>query len=681
MAVSRMIRVVERLRRAVSPELGRVTDGQLLGGFLDERDEKAFTLLVRRHGPMVWGVCRRLLTHHQDAEDAFQATFLVLVRKATSIVPRDRVANWLYGVAYQTALKARALAVRKKAREKQTACMPEPVFPVADGCNDLQPLLDEELSRLPDKYRSAVVLCELEGKTRKEAATLLGWPEGTVAGRLARARALLAKRLARRGVALSGHALAAVLAQHAAASAPPGVLQCVIQAGSSWASGKSCAVSAPVAALAEGVLKAMLLAKLKAASAFCFALGLVLFLCGAFSNVGAQTGAAPPTPADGNLRDTLLVLDQQYWAASAKHDVATLSRLFANDYQGISHDGTRWNKTSLLAHHQEVRTGDLQVTTEKEVFRLNPQAAHLTYEAKFKVFHKSGALADTAHQRLLSCWVQRDGGWFIVFARVSEPAGTTARAQPFANLLLEKDMIWRDAVWDFPGMEFVLDQPNKPKSLIEEVLQAHGGEAKLAGVRAIIQKSKNTHANGKTTIVEHFVELPDKLRVEVSHEGEPKEVHILRAHMEHWQQGPDGKWKTLERFGAEPTRDYWLDSIQFFGPRELLRLKDAAMDVTPLGAGKVGDIAAQMIRLAPKPKREPNTYKGGERTWFFDAKTHRLIKEERGELQTSYSDYKDFDGIPLARKTAQKTENWNSASEVLEFRVMDKLDPKLFEQP
>ncbi|MCI0376126.1 MAG: sigma-70 family RNA polymerase sigma factor [Gemmataceae bacterium] len=680
MAVSRMVRVVERLRRAVSPDFAQVSDGQLLGGFLDERDEQAFALLVRRHGPMVWGVCRRVLAHHQDAEDAFQATFLVLVRKAASIMPRDRVGNWLYGVAYQTALKARALAVRKKAREKQTA-LPEPALTVADGIDDLQPLLDEELSRLPDKYRSAVVLCELEGKSRKEAATLLGWPEGTVAGRLARARALLAKRLTRRGVALSGHALAAVLAQHAAATAPPNVLQSVIKAGSSWASGKSAGVSATVAALAEGVLKAMLLAKLKAASAFCFALSLVLFLSGTFSNAGAQTGAAPAAQANGNLRDTLLVLDQQYWAASAKHDVATLSRLFANDYQGISHDGTRWTKTSLLAHHRDVRTGDLEVTTEKEVFRLNPQAALLTYDAKFKVYSKSGALADTAHQRLLSCWVQRDGGWFVVFSRVSEPTDKAARLQPFANLLLEKDMIWRDAVWVFPGTELVLDQPKKPKSLIEEVLQAHGGEAKLAGLRAFIQKSKNTHANGKATIVEHFVELPDKLRVEVSHDGEPKEVHILRAHMEHWQQGPDGQWKALHRFGAEPTRDYWLDSIQFFGPRELLRLKDAAMEVTPLGAGKVGDAAAQMIRLAPKPNREPKTYKGGERTWFFDAKTHRLIKEERGELQTFFSDYKEFDGIPLARKTAQKTENWSSASEVLEFRVMDKLDSKLFEKP
>src|SRR5437667_7957237 len=159
---------------------------------------------------MVWGVCHRVLQSQHDAEDAFQATFLVLLRKATTILPREMVGNWLYGVAHQTALKARATRAKLRAREKQVMEMPQPAAPEQQLWNDLQPILDEEMSRLPDKYRAVLVLCELQGKTGREAARQLGVPEGTVASRRARARTLLARRLARRGLAVSGDTLAAV---------------------------------------------------------------------------------------------------------------------------------------------------------------------------------------------------------------------------------------------------------------------------------------------------------------------------------------------------------------------------------------------------------------------------------------------------------------------------------------
>src|SRR5262249_17955767 len=161
--------------------------GQLLDSYIRTREEAAFAALVHRHAPMVWGVCRRVLHRHQDAEDAFQATFLVLVRKAASIVPRGLVANWLYGVAHQTAWKARATNARRQTREKQVTAMPEPTVEQPDLWNDLRPLLDQELNRLPDKYRAVIVLCDLEGKTRKEAARHFHVPEGTVASRLATA--------------------------------------------------------------------------------------------------------------------------------------------------------------------------------------------------------------------------------------------------------------------------------------------------------------------------------------------------------------------------------------------------------------------------------------------------------------------------------------------------------------
>src|SRR5438105_4720881 len=199
MPTSQMSKVVEQLRRAVLSHGGAgLTDTQLLECFIEHREEAAFTALVHRHGPMVWAVCRRLLNHH-DAEDAFQATFLVLVRKAASVEPKEMVANWLYGVAHKTVLQARRTAARMRSRERQVTEMPEPAVSEKPLWHDLQPVLDKELSRLPDKYRAVVVLCDLEGKTRKEAAQQLGLPEGTVAGWLAGARAMRAKRLAWRG--------------------------------------------------------------------------------------------------------------------------------------------------------------------------------------------------------------------------------------------------------------------------------------------------------------------------------------------------------------------------------------------------------------------------------------------------------------------------------------------------
>ncbi len=265
MATSALQRVIGRLRTAALRDGGPgLTDGQLLGHFIERRDEAAVAALVRRHGPMVWGVCRRVLGDHHDAEDAFQATFLVLVRKAAAVLPRERVANWLYGVAHHTALKARAAAARRRARERQVTAMVEPGKVQVDTRDDLQPLLDQELSRLPEKYRTPLVLCYLEGKTHKEAARQLGWPVGTLAGRLARARALLARRLGRRGLAVSGGALAAVLAQDAAAGVPGTVAAATVKAASLYAAGTAAGlVSAEVIALTEGVLKAMLLTKLK----------------------------------------------------------------------------------------------------------------------------------------------------------------------------------------------------------------------------------------------------------------------------------------------------------------------------------------------------------------------------------------------------------------------------------
>jgi RNA polymerase sigma factor (sigma-70 family) len=179
MAAGQLNPVMRHLRRVALLQDGAgLTDAQLLEGFLARREEAAFAALVRRHGPMVFGVCRRVLGDIHDAEDAFQATFLLLVRKAASIVRREQVGGWLYRVAYRTALEAREIRARRRARERQVDAMPEPEAFLGDVWHGLQPLLDEELARLPEKYRVPILLCDLEGQTRKEVARQLKLPEG-----------------------------------------------------------------------------------------------------------------------------------------------------------------------------------------------------------------------------------------------------------------------------------------------------------------------------------------------------------------------------------------------------------------------------------------------------------------------------------------------------------------------
>jgi RNA polymerase sigma factor (sigma-70 family) len=283
-----------------------LTDAQLLGLFVERREEAAFEALLRRHGPMVWGVCRRVLGNAADAEDAFQAAFLVLVRKAAAVSPREALGGWLYGVAYRTALEARKRRARRRTKEKQVEEVPQPAVGADDPWRELLPLLDHELNRLPNKYRVPVVLCELEGVTRREAARQLKIPEGTLSSRLAQARKLLAKRLARHGPALSGGAVAALLGQNAApAGVPPSLLASTAKVGVAAAAGQALAagaVPAGVLALTEGVVKAMLLSKLKV----CWAVVLAVAVsAGAGLTYRALAQEAKPMEAGQAARDAL----------------------------------------------------------------------------------------------------------------------------------------------------------------------------------------------------------------------------------------------------------------------------------------------------------------------------------------------------------------------------------------
>jgi RNA polymerase sigma factor (sigma-70 family) len=248
---------------------GSQSDEDLLEQFVcSDKDaaEAAFAVLVARHGAMVLGVCRRILGNRHAAEDAFQATFFVLARKASGIARREQLGCWLHGVARRAALDARARATRQQASEKRLGTMSTFNQPDPIDSSELRVILDEELSRLPERHRAAIVLCELEGLSRREAAGRLGVSEGTLSSRLARAKTRLRDRLIHRGLAVSAAALATALtADVHAVTVPSALADSTIQIASLVASGSSLTGVIPtsVVTLTEGVLKAMFLGKLK----------------------------------------------------------------------------------------------------------------------------------------------------------------------------------------------------------------------------------------------------------------------------------------------------------------------------------------------------------------------------------------------------------------------------------
>jgi RNA polymerase sigma factor (sigma-70 family) len=296
---NRLSEALRRVRQVLSPDGDALPDGQLLGRFLAVRDEAAFAALVRRHGPMVLGVCRRVLRHAQDAEDAFQATFLLLARKAGAVRTPESVGSWLYGVAYRTALEARAAADRRRVREKQVAQMPDVAVLPAEP-QDWRPLLDRELSRLPERYRRVLVLCDLEARPRKEAAAVLGLPAGTLFSRLVRGRELLARRLRKYGLSLPVAAFASALVGGASAAVPAPLVSSTAKAAALVAAGQLAALATPAAALTTGVVKAMFLSKLKVAVAV-LATALVVAGTGTFAyrSAGGEPGGTPAASEGG----------------------------------------------------------------------------------------------------------------------------------------------------------------------------------------------------------------------------------------------------------------------------------------------------------------------------------------------------------------------------------------------
>lgn len=403
-----LIRHIHRLARRRSDGVG---DGELLERFVAQDDEAAFSSLVERHGSMVLGVCRRVIGNLHDAEDAFQATFLVLARKARALRQPNSLGNWLYGVAYRTALEARTKAVRLRVRER---AMTEE--PVVEGENELDRLelravLDGEINRLPDRYRSPFVLCCLEGRTNEEAARLLSCPKGTILSRLAWARQRLRQRLTRRGVSLSVASLGRSW-QRDAASAK--LVNATSQAARLFVLGQV-AAPAEVISLTKGVLISMFTEKLKLLSAVVGALGLMgcglAWLGQPTSASGQQRPEKAAVVRSDDLMDTLMTMEKRSWEATKKKDIEALRKLCAQDYVAIISDGSRLTFDEFMALFPlfEVKS---YAMSDARVLPIGPDVAILVYKAKTNTALLGMSVKEET--QISSTWARRNGEWRTV---------------------------------------------------------------------------------------------------------------------------------------------------------------------------------------------------------------------------------------------------------------------------
>jgi RNA polymerase sigma factor (sigma-70 family) len=290
--------VLDYLRKQVGAEaIKDLSDTELLERFCGQREEAAFALLLQRHGPTVLGVCRRMLGDVHAAEDAFQTTFLVLVRKAGCVRKRQSLGSFLYGVAYRTAARARVETAERRSRDRSavvSSYCPDALDELsrAEACA----VLHEEMARLPDKYRRPLVLCYLEGKTHEQAAREMAWPKSSVSGRLKRGCELLRQRLSRRGIALSAGALALLVADQSARAVPALLILTTVRLAAQALAGKATAITAAVGT-AGGVLKAVIATRMGALLTLSLVVGLAVAGASVLASQHEEPKPAPPPPA------------------------------------------------------------------------------------------------------------------------------------------------------------------------------------------------------------------------------------------------------------------------------------------------------------------------------------------------------------------------------------------------
>ncbi len=355
--------------------MGTWTDGQLMTQFLasQEGSEAAFRVLIHRHGPMVLGVCRRILGDEHAAEDAFQATFLVLVKKAGTLRDRDLLTNWLYGVALRVASKERARGARRRLVERQAAESSATSGGEIDQV-ELRSVIDEEIRRLPERYRVPLVLCHVEGLRHDEVAQRLGCPVGTVESRLSRAREQLRTRLARRGLAPTASAMGAVLQPPKAGFLLPSLVEPTVKAAIESSANPAGITRVLIAGLLDrvGRLAGGLFSRAGAVAAtLVIATSLVAISLGVFSAEGETPQPSPPTPGPV---ESLAVASSPPVIAEDDPDPPTRSvSAIARPISGITIDGRLddWPKDlkPYLIQHQYLGPKD---GVESKIMTRNP---------------------------------------------------------------------------------------------------------------------------------------------------------------------------------------------------------------------------------------------------------------------------------------------------------------------
>jgi RNA polymerase sigma factor (sigma-70 family) len=336
MATAQLETLLWHIRKlAAGRDASQQTDRQLLEAFSACRDHGAFATLVARHGPMVLRVCRRVLNHEQDAEDAFQATFLVLAQKAGSIRKREALAEWLHGVAYRIATEAKRKAARRRTHEARLGALLPQLTP-SPSWDDVRAVLDEEIQRLPTTFRATFVLCVLEGKSGLEAAAALGIEPGTVSSRLTRARQRLQQRLVRRGIELSALLAALAVAESAGQAGVPALLaSATLRFGLLAAAGGTAArgIPARIAALAAGVTRAMFLTKAQIATTIILTMSLLVGGSGVLTHqvLAGKRGAPQEIAIKASSKRSIQI--------AAKQDSAKSEASNERAHDGITYSG------------------------------------------------------------------------------------------------------------------------------------------------------------------------------------------------------------------------------------------------------------------------------------------------------------------------------------------------------
>jgi RNA polymerase sigma factor (sigma-70 family) len=480
--------VLHHLHRLTGRPDAGIADAQLLQRFAADCDEAAFELLLWRHGPMVRGVCRRLLRHHHDAEDAFQATFLTLVRKAPSIGKRESLAGWLYRVAYRVALRARDTTARRPAT---VTLDEEPVAPDAASelvWRDLRPVLDEEVSRLPRKYSLPIILCYLQGKTYDQAARELGCPKGTLAIRLQRARELLRGRLTRRGVTLSAGMLTAALTEKAASAAvPAALLKATTHAALVYAAGQATAVtgavSAQVVSLTEGVLRSMFLTKLKVMAAVVL---LSAGLAGAGAGLLPRSTSGTATAADTDATAPASENKPAVVNIPAQRDGVLLfigtdlkdgEQVAAEDVITVKVDGEA-KKYRRLREGDKVEDGQLLARLDDRLARDDVEIKKAKLEAAEAELRSATNLKDDAQKR---------------FSRISEmPMAVGEQAVSAAKLTFER------SAEELNAKAALVKQAKLEVKSAETVVEMHEIRAVKGTIKAILKQPREAVKNLET---------------------------------------------------------------------------------------------------------------------------------------------------------------------------------------